>query len=822
MDVSNDPIKRATTPYGQTQDPVKDKKNDDIYASIEALIPESISNYHPPAEPISGKLLDEAVLKPLEVQKQDLSSLIEKAEALDFAQMDGIQELTEKLAEEQIKKILEQHHQDQQKVVGEEQKTQNFTEGLVPIDAGVEIGIPHGLEHHDLGDKMQPLVIEEAFAKYFPGLEIGVVGVNILSRGCVTLASGMMLNKIEELIKVKEKSIEHLEGKEKEEMQNEVIVLNKWLGVQKDLFNELLVDSAIMSATSLPKAGSAVVAILETGTKAATEAAAAAGNATLVSAGTATLGNLAAATCFIDVIGLGALLIRSSIAMKEAQDDKIKQGLWSAAIVNTGTLSEAQIIYEKQKAIFNERLEKNKPVLNEILVSAAARLEVAKMASPENQAKIVAIVTKQLSEAGIEIPLEINTPVQLRNYLLDPKNAVSFNEMMVRKKEMLSVSLRNAMRTFSLKKDKIDKGFLSLALTRTRAIFTTAVIVAIVVIILKILILTGVIAASAALSATGFGVLAVILGFIIIGAVYLYMKKPNIFKTYVKGVQARLYFWSIPLAVQKYRLNSSILETKKLSENINDLGLRVLEIEKLLDKGTESQIKDFSVEAKKVPSYIKFGSKIGMLRQHSQKEAKTIDEHKEILRKHQSDLQILKESKEKEVKNLEDHIAYLTGSADHFDAKVKKLQERVDVAGWKDFQRNLKKKEKAQKQAGVAAAKAPEEDYEILADFLLKDATLLEDKETGRLLSLMGIDLAQLRNMDRKELKEEVGRLIRAFFAMETEDSVDLLKKQALLQKHGLIEKFEHPMNSEAKRKFEQQQKSQQGTNGLRENTAFG
>jgi hypothetical protein len=810
MDIRDNPLK-SELPYEPFQAKSKEAEavSDEVSATFKAAISQSIPTFSPPKEPISGKILDEEV-QLLENQQKNLLNLIEEAEALDSTQLNVGPEVIDKIAQEQIKKILDKNLQNNQGMIQSEHRSQNSTENITPIGAGLELSPNAGLEVHfensqlldsSAKNPLQPLIIEEAFAKGLPGLEIGVVGANILSRGCVTLASGMVLNKIEEVIKAKEKALEHVEGEEKVILQNEVTVLKQWLAVQMDLFNELLLDSTIMSATSLPKAAAAIVTIMDSNTQVVTG---------LEAVGTVAESGLSTAAGVIDSMGMGATLIRAALALKEAQDDKIQHDIWTKDLVNKGNLSDVQKILNTQERIYHERLELNKPLLHDLLKNTNAILEAAKLLSSENQTKVMANIEKQLQNEGIEIPFDTPSIIQLQAYLMDQKNYDTFNDMMVKKKEMLSVSIRNALRAFSFKKDEIDKGFLSLALTKARAIFTTAVVVATAIIVLKVLLLVGIIASSAALSATGFGVLAVVALFIIIGAAYLYWKKPNIFMTYVKGVQSKLFFWSLPLAIQKYRLHYSVLETKKQSENINVIALRVLEIEKLLQHGTDSEIEEFSQEyfwslSRIIPGY---------------KDSKTVEEHKEILRKYQSDLQTLKDSKEKEIKKLNEQVAHLSGSVEYFNEKVQKLQDRVDVAGWKDFQRSLKKKE-AKAEAAATAKITPEEDYEILADFLLNDASLLDDSETKRLLLHMGIDLEQLNSIDQKELKKEIGHLIRGFFAMETEDTVSLLNKQTLLKKHGVMEKVEHPMSSEAQRKFEEQRKLPKGKNGIRENTAL-
>jgi len=740
IDPLNDPIYVPNT-ASTSQNKSESKK-------IDVSIPAMQKDVALPGS-VKGNVLNDN-FSSLKIEKESLDALIAHAASLDSSKAVLIQDIVRKNSAVFVEKILSPSYVD--KILEENTSAQLFDQST-SLDFQLYIPEPQ----LDIGQQLEPMILEEGIVKLMPEAEIAAVVGNILSRASVVFASGVLLNQIDEVIKSKENSLSLATGDAKIRLENEIKTLSKWLVLQTTLFNKSLKENVIMSTLSVPKALCAIGAI-------ATEP-----------LGPILTGAALYATSFLDWIAAGAGMIRAAINLHTATKDVVQHGKWTSVMANGG---DAQAIVNKQRDIYKQRLE------------------------------------LALRKDGIDFP-EFTGPTGLEDlqaHLHKLGIKEKYNEMM-QKKEVLSVSLRNALRTFSNKKNTIDQGFLSLALTKARGIFTATVVFGTLAIALKILVLSGAIAASSAMAATGFGVLAVLLSFMVIGTIYLYVKKPNIFKTYIRGVQFKLAFWSIPLAVQKFRLNSAILDVKKISENVNELGMRLLEVENILSKGTVSQMHDY-VQKNLI----------------SDKKMEKLENERAILEKHHSELLVKKGLKTTEADALTQKMMELNDSVSNFDIKVKELQNQIDEAGWQDFQKllldknekieiikgeslleeatlieevetqkilkymevnveNLKTLESDSQKIEIAKAKREffaMDNADVMAKHLLEDATLEDDSETKKILKHLNIEISHLKHLDPKVLKEETAKLMRAFFAMETENTVEMIKKHNLLDEYGL------------------------------------
>lgn len=626
-----------------------------------------------------------------------------------------------------------------------------------------------------------------------------IEAVDFLSPGSIAIVSLLLINQMKQIIKLKEENLSLMGDLKDPVLEKEILLLKNWVKLQSETTNNRLNKMGVQSILSSPKG---IAAILN-----------------LANVSSSVLSNI------LGWAGLGLGIISQVRSLRKKQGEFNQHKAWTEVIKNSGmTEDDAKKVYKRQKIIFVNRNKSNleardaliKPLINELkaavnklpkdkekviletrnkLMEAGIEIFVepkmtvkemsdflsndnrnfkdrddlikplieeltaAENYSKEEQEKVILKTRNKLRDLRIEILVEPKMTVEeMDHFLSDAVNQWNFNKMMVQKKEALSVSLRNGLRTLANKKEKIDKGFLTLALNKTKVIFSATIAVTALTIVLKVLTIVGIVAtatATAAISATGFGMLAIGISFTIIGAIYLYVKKPNIFKTYLKGIQLQLLFWRIPLAIKTQYRNYTLFQSNKISEEISLIGNRILEVESLLK----------SDESASISEYLKKKSK----------NKKISGDVKEILKGHIEELKQNKKAKEAELVIRDKKMVDLSQSIEKFSEKIKVLQKNIDEAGWKDFQRLLNKEKSKEV-----------DEVEILTEHLLKDATLLEDNETRKVLNHMNVDLRKARSQDLRSIKRETSKALRTFFSIDEEATLHLIKKQTLMAKHGL------------------------------------
>lgn len=590
----------------------------------------------------------------------------------------------------------------------------------------------------------EPFVFQESFITDAPELEIGIVGVNIVSRASSILALKIILDKIQETIAAKKEFLKYvLNEKEKGALEKEIETLTGWVDVHTVLLKELLKESVIETTFSLPKAASAIAFLSE--------------------AAHSVVGTV------IDWIGIGIGTIGSAFNLYLKNKNYNDHQMWAKVINNKGvkiiSIEEMNVsdketkvitneiddpIYKRQKKIFDQRCLSNLSQLDKLLESINHHLQAVKDAPSDEKQKVLSSALEQMKETGIEFSEEIVSIEDLQADITNPSRRQAMNVMMVKKKETLSVSLRNSLKTFNQKKYNLDKNFLEFAENKAMIFFGYSLDVTLASIIIKSLIFTGVIATTSALAILGYGFLALLGGAMGIGAYYLHMKKPNIFKTYLQGVQARLAFWNIPLAIQQYRKNYNMLENIKTSEEIKAIWQKIGLIDRL-----------------------QFSSNV------------------ESLLEHRTELTNAAKKKEKELSLLGEKIKGLNESILNLEERIKPLQEHIDVAGSKDFLMHLHGIAELESDTEIELinmSKRPQfkNDFYVLAEYLLQDATIQEDSETKQFLLHMGIDLSELSDENKNFMIEKLAKQIRGFFAMETDATLKFIEGQKLLEENGL------------------------------------
>lgn len=696
--------------------PSSDRSTSPINAKISPIIQEIP---HHSQQVINAKLMPSIDLETLEYDEEEIKRLLTQAEALNPEQIRETKRWMKTAIKKVIENLLKHSLTESSKKDENDFHVANFhLIGEVDFDG----------DHVDL---LEPLLLEEAFFRDVAALEIGVVAANVMSRATITIAIGMLLNKVNEVIKIKENALLEADDMTKEKLQSEVLILKKWLNEQTVLFNSQWKKNLLLSTLSTPKAASGIVR--------------------LVGSSGAIAGEV------VGFVGLGTSLIRSAIQIHECNVNLKEHEVWVKAFHNEG--QKAQSMLDKQQAIFNSRLEANAPALNELLRIVIRELEGATDRSPD-----LTNIYQTLKEAGINafmkdgvsIPIESLSIKELHDQLVDPQQRPALNQMMVQKKEALSVSIRNSLKTFSRKKEEIDRGFLRLALHKAKGIFAGTTVISSLTIVLKVLIVIGIPTAGIVLAPMGYGMLLILLVFLIVGGVYLYVKKPNIFETYIKGIQTHLFLRKIPLSIQNFRSHYTQLQASKISEEVQGLGIRILAVDRLLEKKDKEEMKLY-------------------LKGHV---SKRISEHADVTKILTNYREVLEAKQEKKVaryKVLSEKLHVLHHSVSKMEIKVKELQDYIGKAGWKDFQKHLTGKGKLMDREGN-----PLDYAEVLTDFLLQDPTLLEDSETVKLLEYMEIDMKAIRALPREVIKNESLRAIRGFFAMEEDATIEMIKKQKM------------------------------------------
>ena len=188
--------------------------------------------------------------------------------------------------------------------------------------------------------------------------------------------------------------------------------------------------------------------------------------------------------------------------------------------------------------------------------------------------KIIGIL-KDWQNAGVEIPKEFIDKIKeaddeklpgavgkLIYYLKSQK--LSIRE----KQETINVSVHNALTACAQHKIKIDKGFLDFRLRKAKFTFGASGVFAALVIVKEVLVGAVITGFTAALSMTAIGAMVVAIGTLVVGATYFYIKKPNMFKAYLKLVPVRLLLKEIPFYIKKYHLTVTKLKIEKIQAKL--------------------------------------------------------------------------------------------------------------------------------------------------------------------------------------------------------------------------------------------------------------
>jgi hypothetical protein len=240
------------------------------------------------------------------------------------------------------------------------------------------------------------------------------------------------------------------------------------------------------------------------------------------------------------------------------------------------------------------------------------------------------------------------------------------------------------------------------------------------------------------------------------------VKKPNLFKEYVKSTKTKLIFHKIPLLIQSFRQHHTTMEMRKLSTSILVKKSQLAEIQlyftehadkKELAKGLKKTFKSL----KKIESEEKF---------------------ERLLKKMSIDLAVKIEKEMAKFETIETKTTKLNQSVEKHAAKAKELQQKLTDAGWKDYLWSLKKIGKSREGDQDAAL--------ILAEHLMSDEDLLENEDTKALLEHLQFNLNVVRQQpDKQKMIEEMADALRTLFAVEDEDVIKQLRKKKFMVTNG-------------------------------------
>lgn len=476
--------------------------------------------------------------------------------------------------------------------------------------------------------------------------------------------------------------------------------------------------------------------------------------------------------------------------------------LWMAAV--TGVILNSYQVYKTRKAVKTQEdwLEeiKQKPLTQEPIVAGKAPItlknEIEKIrAKRENafevrkqEAKAEFLhwleveakkeqpfdrLTETLEAKGVHLD-KLEQPITSQEELLTAiqTSNPSINLLLVQyveHKQTVSTLTRNAIKTLSEKKQKVEKKFNKFELNKSKVALAISIITFAAVIAMKTLALAGIIAIPAAcMAATGAGIFVIGIALMIVGLIYLYKTKPHLFKEFFKGTQLQMALYGIPHAIDNFV--AKIKQVKKLKESMRIMMYRA-QAEEL--RGILEQNK--TITASTLPKHLR-----PLLKELKLRSSKKLEEADVILAKQrlaEIEKDAVKESEKKQAE-LDKDIERWTARAQKWQKKLDPLQKRVREAGSKDFARAAKL---AENRNGD-----PMSIEQVIVDNLFEDPELIDEDTTQLLEKELGIDLEALRqDPDAKKVKQDTLEALQTFFAMDNTKIVSFIREQQAKEKYA-------------------------------------
>ncbi|MEI8365608.1 MAG: hypothetical protein WCF65_04235 [Parachlamydiaceae bacterium] len=282
---------------------------------------------------------------------------------------------------------------------------------------------------------------------------------------------------------------------------------------------------------------------------------------------------------------LGTTVLSSWVQLKEAQKkqseyeefEKIISNLAPTLVGKPGVdkIISQQLDVKKEK--YNKNLNIKKQLIGEL---------IEQFRSDGNLINFREGLKKGNFDASNGIDLDKDALIKKLN---DPELLEKMAINATQKEEASSVMLRTALATYAAQKVKIDNSFLSFRLIKAKLKLSSSGTFAAIGIIAKMLAISITAGVLTSLSATGFGLLGTAIGATVVGAIYFYVKKPNLFKLYLRGIPAKVLLKKIPIFIQSCR---TLIITRKLEK----LGLEILQTDNRQNLGKMRKLNQKKIE----------------------------------------------------------------------------------------------------------------------------------------------------------------------------------------------------------------------------------
>jgi hypothetical protein len=557
----------------------------------------------------------------------------------------------------------------------------------------------------------------------------------------------------QEVARQVELMLKQLKEEPSPELAEKIKEVQKWLKEQKDSLQEQSILVVLGLVRALPQ-------LARIGIRIST----AVGSGLGTAAGSVGVG--------LSTVSGGLFILFRSLQLRTATKNELEQRRWIATYQEKGRVADhtdAQKALEasqqiedllaKRREVFELKMSLARPDLEDFLIRMKAS------AAPYEE------IVEQFKERGLYLErIPASEKIQTKEELVALIGQEDFHsallEHAVAYQDTLSILARNGLKSQSLKKLKVQHRFaqfkkyssaLSLLLTILSVAITTT---------LTVLVLAG------AISMPPFGLAIVSLTFafagiavIVGGALYFFLRKPELSKEWLKGVNFRLAFYAIPTAFRSFNVQLQHVNRLRNALKAHDLSAKIYEIERLLKA-------DKPIDVRQLPKELRPLAKKYKAAQLTTEETESLQKRLKAL---SDKLNLQLENNQKEALKLNEKLQKLEKKLDYWKKKQAPLEKRLVSAGLQDFLRasSLTKDVKGQQ---VQLSKT-------IVEGILSDPKLIDKETVAILTDKLGIDVAKLKNLpNQDEIKKQLIPLLDAFFAQGHDQMVGFIKKQQIKQ----------------------------------------
>jgi len=418
-----------------------------------------------------------------------------------------------------------------------------------------------------------------------------------------------------------------------------------------------------------------------------------------------------------------------------------------------------QNLLTKRREVFELKMNLARPHLDEFL----GRVQSSSITYEE--------AIEQFKERGLyleRIPAseKIQTKEELIALITQEDFRLALLEHAVAYQDTLSILARNGLKSQSLKKQKLQHRYAQFKMHAAALSLILTIVSVTISTVLTVLILAG------AISMPPFGMAVIGLSFalagiavILGGALYFYLRRPELSKEWLRGVNFRLALYAIPTAFRSFNLQLQHVKHLRNAFKAHDINAKIHEIERILKA-------DKPIDISQLPRELAPLAKKYKATPLTTAETESLQER---LKKLSEKLNAQLESNQKEALKLDEKLKKLEKKLDYWKQKQAPLEKRLVNAGLKDFLRSSSQLKDTQGNQ-VELSKT-------IVEGILNDPNLI-DKETVTILTdKLGIDVEKLKKLPNKdEIKRQLIPLLEAFFSQGHNQMVDFIKKQQIKQ----------------------------------------